>query len=106
MLVVLLIISHNLLIDSLLDFFRGEIQISVVDPLNFKPVLEVAVSTTAELHLQTIDGLFLKTASRHVRVLVETDAVPQTNLKCRDEPWFMSKNVLFYFVSMLPDLTS
>lgn len=91
MLVVLLIIPHNLLIDSLLDIFGGEIQISVVDPLNFKPVLEVVVSTAAELHLQTIDGLFLKTASRHVRVLVETDAVPQTHLKSREEPCFMVK---------------
>lgn len=106
MLVVLLIISHNLLIDSLLDFFGGEIQISVVDPLNFKPVLEVVVSTAAELHLQTVDGLFLKTASRHIRVLVETNAVPQTHLKCREEPWFMSKYLLLYSVSMLPDLTS
>lgn len=65
---------------SLLDFFGGEVQVSVADPLNLKPVLEIVVSTTAELHLQTINGLFLETAARYICVLVETNPIPEANL--------------------------
>lgn len=68
------------MIHSLLDIFGGEVQVSVADPLNFKPVPEIVVSTAAKLHLQTINGLFLKTAARHVRVLVETNTIPEANL--------------------------
>jgi len=63
-------------IHSLLDVLGSEVQVSVADPLNFKPILEVVVSTTAKLHLQTINGFFLKTAARHVGILVEPDAIP------------------------------
>lgn len=68
------------MIHSLLDFFGGEVQVSVIDPLNLKPVLEVVVSAAAKLHLQTIDGLLLETAARHICVLIEADAVPQAHL--------------------------
>lgn len=79
-----------LIIHSLLDVLGGEVQISIADPLNLKPVLEVVVSTAAELHLQTINGLLLKTAAGHVCVLVEADPIPQSHLtlkreKCRKE---------------------
>lgn len=75
--------SHNFLlpvIHSLLDVLGGEVQVSAADPLNFKPVLEVVVSTTAKLHLQTINGFFLVTTARHVCVLVEANAIPQAHL--------------------------
>lgn len=75
--------AHNVppcAIHSLLHFFGGEVQVSVIDPLDLEPVLEIVVSAAAKLHLQSIDGLLLETASRHVRVLVETDAVSQTHL--------------------------
>lgn len=87
---------HNLLIHvihSLLDVFGGEVQVSVVDPLNFEPILEVVVSTAAKLHLQTIDGLFLKTAARHVCVLVEANTIPQAHLTVGRE-----RSGLFYLM--------
>lgn len=68
---------------SLLDFLGSEIQVSVADPLNLEPVLEVVVSTAAKLHLQTINGLLLEATARDVRILVEPDAVPQAHLKQR-----------------------
>lgn len=68
------------MIYSLLDILGGEVQVSVADPLDLKPVPEVVVSATAKLHLQTIDSFFLETATRHVCVLVETNAIPQTHL--------------------------
>lgn len=73
------------MIHSLLDVLGGEVQVSVADPLNLKPVPEVAVSTAAKLHLQTIDGLLLETAARHVCVLVEADAIPQAHLTVKRE---------------------
>lgn len=68
------------MIYSLLYILGGEVQVSVADPLDLEPVLEVVVSATTKLHLQTIDGLFLETATRYVCVLVETNAVPQAHL--------------------------
>lgn len=65
---------------SLLDILGGVVQVSVADPLNFKPILEVGVSTAAKLHLQTINGFFLKTASGYIRVLVEANTIPQADL--------------------------
>lgn len=79
---------HNLLnhvIRSLLDILGGEVQVSVVDPLNLEPVLEVVVSTATKLHLQTIDGLFLKAAARDVCVLVEANTIPQAHLTVERE---------------------
>lgn len=75
-------ISQNLLIviHSLLDLLGGVVQVSVADPLHLKPILEVVVSTAAKLHLQTIDCLLLKTAARHVCVLVEPNTIPQAHL--------------------------
>lgn len=74
-------------IHSLLHVFGGEVQVSVIDPLDLEPVLEVVVSTAAKLHLQAIDGLLLETAARHVCVLVETDAVSQTHLAESERYW-------------------
>lgn len=68
------------MIHSLLDVLGGVVQVSVADPLHFKPILEVVVSTAAKLHLQTIDCLLLKTAARHVCVLVEPNTIPQAHL--------------------------
>lgn len=73
------------MIHSLLDFLGGEVQVSVADPLNFKPIPEVGVPTTAKLHLQTIDGLFLKTAAWHICVLVEPNTIPQADLTAERE---------------------
>lgn len=73
------------MIHSLLDILGGEVQVSVVDPLNFEPVLEVVVSTATKLHLQTIDGLFLKAAARNICVLVEANAIPQAHLTAERE---------------------
>lgn len=73
------------MIHSLLDVLGSEVQVSVADPLNFKPIPEVVVSTTAKLHLQTIDGLFLKTAARHVCVLVKPNTIPQAHLAVERE---------------------
>lgn len=70
---------------SLFDFLGSEVQKSAADPLNLKPVLEVVVATTAKLNLQTIDGLFLKTAARHVCVLVEADTISQAHLTAKRE---------------------
>lgn len=72
---------------SLLHFFGGEVQVSVIDPLDLEPVLEVVVSTAAKLHLQAIDGLLLETAARHVCVLVETYSVSQTHLAESERYW-------------------
>lgn len=68
------------MVHSLLDILGGEVQVSVADPLNLKPVLEIVVSATAKLHLQTINGFFLEAATRHVCVLVETNTIPQAHL--------------------------
>lgn len=76
------------MLHSLLDVFGGEVQVSVVHPLHFKPVLEVAVSTAAELHLQTINGLFLETAAWYICVLVEANTVPQAYLKMKFDIYF------------------
>lgn len=73
------------MIHSLLDLLGGVVQVSVADPLHFKPILEVVVSTAAKLHLQTIDCLLLKTAARHVCVLVEPNTIPQAHLTAERE---------------------
>ena len=57
------------IIHSLFHFLGGEVQITVVDPLHLKPVLEVAVTTTLELHLQTVNGLLLEASTWGVCVL-------------------------------------
>lgn len=81
------------MIHLLLDIFGGEVQVSVVDPLNFEPIPEIVVATAAKLHLQMINGLFLKTAAWHICVLVEPNAIPQTHLTLERE-----RSVLFYLM--------
>lgn len=65
----------------LFHFFRAEVQVTIADPLDLKPVPEVIVSTALKLHLQMIYVLFLEAAARGVCVLVETKAVPQAHLQ-------------------------
>lgn len=72
---------YNIVHNLLFDFLRAEIKVAVADPLDLKPVPEVIVSTTMEVHLQAIDVLFLEAAARGVCVLVEADAVPQANFQ-------------------------
>lgn len=65
----------------LFHFLRAEVQVTIADPLDLKPVPEVIVATAPKLHLQAIYVLFLEAATRGVCVLVETKAVPQAHLQ-------------------------
>lgn len=67
----------------LFHFFGTEVQVTIADPLDLKPIFEVIVSTALKLHLQAIYVLFLEAAARGVCVLVETKAVPQAGLQRR-----------------------
>ena len=68
---------------SLFHFLGAEVKKTVTDPLDLEPVLEVGVSAALVFHLHAIYLLFLVAAARGVRVLVETDAVPQAGLQRR-----------------------
>lgn len=70
-------------IHLLFDLLGVEIKVAVADPLDFKPVPKVIVPTALELHLQSIDVLLLEAPTRGVRVLVEADAIPETDLQGR-----------------------
>lgn len=68
-------------LNSLLNFLRAEIQVTVADPLHLKPIPVVAVTTALELHLKAINGLLLEAATRGIGVLVEADAVLQADFQ-------------------------
>lgn len=77
------IISSDIFHNLLFHLLGAEIKVAVADPLDFKPVPEVIVSTTLELHLQLINVLLLEAAPWCVCVLVEADAVSQASLQRR-----------------------
>lgn len=61
----------------LFHFLGAEVQVSVADPLNFKPIFEAIVSTAFELNLEHVDCLLHEASSGGVCVPVELHAVLQ-----------------------------
>lgn len=60
---------------SLFDFFGGEVQVAIADPLNLKPVSKAIVATAFELNLQHVDGLLHETPARGICVSVVLHAI-------------------------------
>lgn len=59
----------------LFHFFGAEVQVSVADPLDFKPIFVAVVATALELNLEHVNGLLHEASPGGVCVPVELHAV-------------------------------
>lgn len=64
---------------SLFNVLGAEVKVAIADPLHLKPIPVVIVAAALEIHLKAVNGLLLETAAGRIRILVEADALPQTN---------------------------